>query len=178
MRLFGSALLRNATLTATAAGAVLGLVAAPAIACPEPHEVEGPTFTYDAAYATAKTRVAVIGNAGRTTVRLAVSGLPASAAGKTLGAHVHTRACGPDAADAGPHYQAPGAAPGTPLHDREIWLALDVGEDGGADAEAQVPWTVAEGAAGSVVVHAGPTDHRTGDAGARLLCTTVPFGGH
>jgi Cu-Zn family superoxide dismutase len=39
-----------------------------------------------------------------------------------------------------------------------------------------VPWQIAKGTAGSVVVHAKPTDHKTGEAGGRLFCTTVPFG--
>ncbi|MFG2005907.1 superoxide dismutase family protein [Spirillospora sp. NPDC048911] len=169
------ALLRRAATTATAAGAVLGLSAAPALACPKPITAKGPTYRYDAAFAKAKTLVVVTGGK-TTTVRLAVSGLPSSTVGKTLGAHVHKNACGPKPADAGPHYQNPNAAPGAPPHGKEIWLELKVGKGGRAVAKAQVPWTIAKGSAGSVVVHANPTDHKTGDAGPRLLCTTVPFG--
>ncbi|GAA2602782.1 superoxide dismutase family protein [Actinomadura fulvescens] len=168
--------MRRTAITVTAAGAALGLAATPALACPKPIKVKGPTYAYDKAFAKAKTRIVVTGKKKRTTVRLAVSGLPASAVGKTLGAHVHKNACGPKPADAGPHYQNPKARPGTPLHAKEIWLELKVRKGGYAVAKTHARWAIAKGDAGSVVVHAKPTDHNTGDAGARLLCTTVPFG--
>ncbi|KAB2343446.1 superoxide dismutase family protein [Actinomadura rudentiformis] len=169
-------LLRRSAITATAAGAALGLFAAPALAGLKPIYVTGPTYAHDTSFATAKTQVLVTGTNKSTTVRLYVSGLPSSAVGKTLGAHVHANACGPQPADSGPHYQNPNALPGTPLHNKEIWLDLKVRQSGHAAAKARVPWTIAKGAAGSVVVHANPTNHHTGDAGGRLLCTTVPFG--
>ncbi|MGI5167595.1 superoxide dismutase family protein [Spirillospora sp. CA-253888] len=171
-------LLRRTTITLTAAGAALGLLSAPASAHARPHVVKakGPSNVYDRAYAKASTKVRVTTRKQRTTVRFTVSGLPASAAGKRLGVHVHQKACGPKPADAGKHYQNPKAKPGTPLHAKEVWLDVRVGRDGKGRARTTVPWRIAKGDAGSVVVHAGSTDHHTGDAGDRLLCTTVPFG--
>ena len=61
------------------------------------------------------------------------------------------------------------------MHEKEIWLDATVKDDGNAESGTSVPWRVAEGAAGSVVIHAQPTNHDTGDAGARNVCTTVPF---
>jgi Cu-Zn family superoxide dismutase len=101
--------------------------------------------------------------------------MPKSAEGKRFGVHVHKNKCGPRPADAGPHYQNPAAKPGTPLQQREIWLDTTVRE-GRAVSKAVAHWKIAKGAAGSVVVHAKPTDRKTGDAGDRLFCTTVPFG--
>jgi Cu-Zn family superoxide dismutase len=41
-----------------------------------------------------------------------------------------------------------------------------------------VPWSFTAGTAGSVVIHALPTNASTGAAGARLACTSVAFGDH
>ncbi|WP_433327488.1 superoxide dismutase family protein [Spirillospora sp. CA-294931] len=166
------------TLTAVCTG--LGLLTVPAAAAPAggSHVIwaKGPTYTYDKAYGDVTTRIRVKTHKGTTSVRLKAKGFPAAAKGKTFGVHVHQKACGPKPADAGPHYQNPNAKPGTPLHDKEIWLDVTVGRDGEARSKTTVPWVVAKGDAGSVVVHAEPTDHHTGGAGDRLLCTTVPFG--
>lgn len=61
------------------------------------------------------------------------------------------------------------------MHEKEIWLDVTVREDGTGRSRATVPWRVAAKAAGSVILHARPTDHDTGGAGARNVCTTVPF---
>ena len=68
----------------------------------------------------------------------------------------------------------PGAS--GPLSAREVWLDLTTDGDGRAVSETTRPWSIAAGTAGSVVIHAATTNPATGAAGARLLCTDVPFG--
>ncbi|MFI0353575.1 superoxide dismutase family protein [Actinomadura sp. 9N407] len=170
--------IRRAVLTCATTGLALGLLAGTAQACPEPHRVKasGPTNTYVKAYKKVKTNVHVRTEHGKTTVRLKVTGMPKSAKGKRFGAHVHRNACGPKPGAAGGHYQNPAAKPGTPLREKEVWLDIKVDRKGRATSKAVVPWKIAKDTAGSVVVHAKPTDHQTGEAGDRLFCTTVPFG--
>ncbi|WP_067482701.1 superoxide dismutase family protein [Actinomadura hibisca] len=171
-------LLRRTTITLTAAGAAVSLLSPPALAHARPHVVEatGPTNVYNGAYAKAVTKVRVTTRKKRTTVRFAVSGFPDAAAGRRFGVHVHQNACGPKPADAGGHYQNPDARPDAPPRAKEVWLDVRVDRDGKGRARMVVPWRIAKGDAGSVVVHTRATDHHTGDAGDRLLCTTVPFG--
>jgi Cu-Zn family superoxide dismutase len=171
--------LRRVAATVAMAGAATGLQAGPALADPPAQhkiDVTGPTYTYDAAYSAIKTRVQVVPLGHATTVTLDVSGFPKSALGKNFGAHVHQKACGPLPADAGPHYQNPAAKAGTPIRDKEIWLDFTVDKQGKAHSQTVRNWRIAPGQAGSVVIHIKPTDPNTGDAGARLSCTTVPFG--
>jgi len=132
----------------------------------------GPTVVHDPTYDSVVTQVHSWSRDGITHVRLMVDGLPA---GRTFGAHVHTSSCGPDPLASGPHYQH-STDPSIPLSDREIWLDVTAGEDGHATAERTVDWVIPAGAAGSVVIHANPTNPTTGLAGARLLCTDVAFG--
>jgi Cu-Zn family superoxide dismutase len=167
----------RAALPLAAAGAALVTLAAPALAQPMPDEmkVEGPTNVYDQAYKDVKTEITVVRTGDTTSVILDATGFPAEAAGKTFGVHVHKNPCGPKGEDAGPHYQNPDAAPDAPMHDKEIWLDIMVGKDGHGRHGTAVPWRVAEKAAGSVVIHALPTNHDDGSAGARNVCTTVPF---
>jgi Cu/Zn superoxide dismutase len=69
------------------------------------------------------------------------------------------------------------AAPaGTQLHDKEVWLDVEVDGAGRASTVTVADWVIPEGAARSVVVHAQATDHGSGAAGASLLCTDVPSG--
>jgi superoxide dismutase, Cu-Zn family len=170
-------LVRRTAVTCTAMTAALGLLAGPAVADGKPKVIrtKGPTYTYDTAYSKVKTRIRVVLRGHKTVVRLKATGFPKSAVGKTFGIHVHENACGKDPAAAGPHYRNPDAKPGTPLHAKEIWLDIKVRPDGSANSRAKVPWRVGKGDAGSVVIHAKPTAHETGDAGARLTCTDVPF---
>ncbi|RYP80789.1 hypothetical protein EKO23_24375 [Nocardioides guangzhouensis] len=102
-----------------------------------------------------------------------LAGLPPN---RSFGAHVHTGHCGTDPLTSGGHYQH-STDPSVPLADREVWLDLTSDEHGRAVAEVIRPWVIPAGAAGSVVIHAAPTNPATGSAGARLLCTDVPFGG-
>ena len=55
--------------------------------------------------------------------------------------------------------------------DTEVWLDFTV-DDGAGTATASVPFVPQPGAR-SVVIHAIPTDHHTGLAGARLACLPV-----
>ena len=138
----------------------------------------GPTYVHDPAYAGVEADVhAVTAANGTTAVTLHLSGLPASARGSTLGAHVHTARCGSSAGASGPHHADPGAAPGTPLPQREIWLDAAVNQAGHARSFAVATWVIQPGAAASVVVHAKPTNPSDGSAGPRLFCTDVAFGG-
>ena len=168
----------TAALAATTASAAF---AAPRPTPPPPTPTDrlitavGPTFVYNPAYATVRTTVLAISVAGRTVVALAVAGLPQVVWGRTLGAHVHVGRCGRDATSAGGHYMNPSASANASVHDREIWLDFKVGRGGWALATTTVKWFIKPGAANSVVIHATPTD-RLGNAGARVLCTTVPFG--
>ncbi|MGI8330818.1 superoxide dismutase family protein [Actinomadura scrupuli] len=171
--------LRNVAVTAAMAGAVTGSPAGPVLADPAVHErieVNGPSRIYDAAYSGVRTKVVVVPSGHTTTVTLDVSGFPKAAAGKHFGTHVHQKACGPLPADAGPHYQNPGAGAQTPLRDKEVWLDFTVDEQGRGHSRAVRDWLIRPGQAGSVVIHAAPTDPATGEAGDRLVCTTVPFG--
>jgi superoxide dismutase, Cu-Zn family len=137
----------------------------------------GPTFVHDASVADITTRVQAVSTAsGSTIVTLHVTGFSAGYVGDTLGAHVHVNPCGPAAADSGPHYANPNADPNAPLEQREIWLDFTVDSEGVGHAQASRPWHIDAGDANAVVIHALPTDPVTGAAGARLACTTVPFG--
>jgi Cu-Zn family superoxide dismutase len=135
----------------------------------------GPTAVYNATFGTVRTTVLAISVAGRTVVALAVAGLPQAVWGKTLGAHVHVGRCGRDPNAAGPHYRNPDAPASSSVHDREIWLDFKVSRGGWALATTTIKWFIKPGAANSVIIHAAATDH-AGNAGARLICTNVPFG--
>ncbi|WP_067455421.1 superoxide dismutase family protein [Actinomadura macra] len=167
----------RAAVTLAAAGAALAPLSTPAQAHQKPRVivVDGPTNVHDNAYSGVRTRVAVLKYRHRTAVRLTASGFPNGSAGKTFGAHVHRDRCGAEPTASGPHYQNPKARPTTPVREKEIWVDLKVRPDGTAESRTLIGWRVARGAANSVVIHALPTDQKTGDAGARLLCTTVPF---
>ncbi len=108
-------------------------------------------------------------------VVLDAANLPDEVRGKVLGAHVHSASCGTDPLASGGHHQNPDANPATPLGAREVWLDLGVDNTGRAVAIALVDWKLRRGQAGSVVVHALSTHPTTGAAGARVMCTTVPF---
>ncbi len=159
-------------------GALVGagaLAAVPTIAIASNVLVDhgrGPTVVHDAAYAGAKTQVHSWAADGGTDVRLMVRGLPPH---RTFGAHVHTAPCGAAPTASGGHYQH-GTDPAAPLASREVWLDFTTDANGKGTGSAHIPWLIAAGTAGSVVIHADPTNATTGAAGARLVCTTVPFG--
>ncbi len=105
---------------------------------------------------------------------LVVKGLAPTAVGSTFGAHVHVGSCVAGAPlTAGPHYNSgPPGAPADPQH--EIWLDFTVLPGGVGVAQTTVPFTIAPGAANSVVIHALPTPPG-GNAGTRLACLPVQF---
>ncbi|RKS71832.1 Cu-Zn family superoxide dismutase [Actinomadura pelletieri DSM 43383] len=165
----------RAALTLAAAGAVLVPLATPALARPDKIVVNGPTYVYDQAFKDVKTKITAQRTKDTTSVLLQASGFPAEAAGKTFGVHVHVNPCGPKGEDAGPHYMNPDGSHDLPMEQMEIWLDVTVAKDGTGHSGDTVPWRVAKKAAGSVIIHALPTDPATGGAGARNICTTVPF---
>ncbi|GAA2420062.1 hypothetical protein GCM10010191_34060 [Actinomadura vinacea] len=171
--------MRRAAVVSVVAGAVFGLLATPAAACPQHRagviKAKGPTYTYHRGYTRVKEVVAVRSARGRTVVDLYVSGFPRSAVGRRFGAHVHRNKCGPRPVQAGRAYQRQ-ARRGTPLRAREIWMDLRIRRDGRGHARAVVPWRIPRGHANSLVIHSKPTISRSAEAGARLFCTTVPFG--
>ncbi len=130
------------------------------------------TTTQPTDHATAQ--VVATESGGTTTVTLKVQGLDHGAAGQTLGAHVHVGGCeAGDGGAAGPHYNSTGGS--TISDETEVWLDFTVAANGTGRAAATVPFTIAAGDAGSVVVHALHTDHTTGAAGARWACVPVAF---
>lgn len=160
----------------TAVAAAIVLTAVPATAVAAGVLVDhgrGPTVVHDTAYDGLRTQVHAWSRDSSTRVRLMVSGLPAD---RTFGAHVHTGGCGTDPLASGGHYQHSGDTT-VPLAEREVWLDVTSDERGRGVATATVPWVFEAGTAGSVVIHALPTDATTGFAGARLACTSVAFGG-
>ncbi|WP_017569504.1 superoxide dismutase family protein [Nocardiopsis halotolerans] len=151
-----------------------------------PDEATG-AFTYDetAVPPGATSDVQVRVQDGRTHVQFTGTGL---AADRDFGAHVHTRPCGEDPADAGPHYQNevdPAAAEGEPSTDpayanpeNEVWLDFTTDADGNARTSAMVDWEFREGEARSLVLHERHTSTEEGEAGSagdRLACVSVDF---
>ncbi|MEO6124256.1 MAG: superoxide dismutase family protein [Ilumatobacteraceae bacterium] len=115
---------------------------------------------------------------GTTTVTIKVQALDHAAAGMTLGAHVHVGSCvAGNGTAAGLHYNAGGVA----SDETEVWLDFTINANGTARAQATVPFTIAAGAAASVVIHAEPTHPgpgpipAPGSAGIRLACLPVQF---
>ena len=112
---------------------------------------------------------------GETEVSLKIQGLGRGSAGLQLGAHVHVGPCvAGNGIAAGPHFNINIA--GTPISEEtEVWLDFVIGRNGTARAEAEVPFVIPRGGAGSVVIHINPTAPGTGVAGARIACLPVQF---
>ncbi len=122
---------------------------------------------------------------GGTTVTFDATGL---APNRDFGGHVHTQPCGPQPADAGPHYQHdidPAAAPETTSTDpayanpqNEIWLDITTDDSGAAQASTTVNWHFRDDEANSVVMHAQHTmtgPGQAGMAGDPLACVDTDF---
>ncbi|WP_344259080.1 superoxide dismutase family protein [Streptomyces sodiiphilus] len=141
----------------------------------------GRALTYDTDLVPSGARVLVTERVreGRTVVGLTVRGVRP---GHTFGTHVHTRPCGPDPAQAGPHYQhRESGHPRAANPWNEVWLDFTADASGDGRAVAKQDWTFRAGQARSVVLHELPTSaghhgREPGDAGPRAACLTVPFG--
>lgn len=107
---------------------------------------------------------------GNQQITLDVSGIDA-AAGTRLGAHIHTNPCGSTASASGSHYQNP--AGGVPLEQREVWLDFTVTANGSGHSVATRDWLITNFSQRSLVIHVTHTDHETGAAGGRLVCTDI-----
>lgn len=106
-------------------------------------------------------------------------------------AHAHTRSCGDNGEAAGPHFQHeedPEATPEDPSTDpdyanpeNEIWLDFTTDSEGNGESETTVPFVFDDRAPGSVVIHANEETSTepgsAGQAGDRIACISVPFGG-
>jgi Cu-Zn family superoxide dismutase len=140
--------------------------------------------TYDSALVPVGATAIV--NAGEaatsTSVTLAVTGLQPN---RQYGAHAHTKPCGGDGKDAGPHFQfkpdpvTPSVDPAYANNTNEIWLDFTTDAAGSGRATSTVPWAFpADRRAASVIIHAMPTSTepgRAGGAGNRAACLTVGF---
>jgi Cu-Zn family superoxide dismutase len=116
-----------------------------------------------------------------TKVTLTVQGLLPN---RPYGAHAHAMACGPNGEMAGAHFQhmpdptKPSVNPAFANPRNEIWLDFTTDAQGNATVTSTVPWTFSNARAGSVVIHADPTQTapgKAGTAGARAACVSVPF---
>ena len=154
-----------------------------------PDEVRGDenAFTYDESAVPVDSNVTIESESesGRTTVTIEVSGL---APNRDFGVHVHTKPCGLEPADSGPHYQNdadPAATPESPSTDpayanpqNEVWLDITTDADGDAQASSTVAWEFRDDEARSVVLHAQHTKTHAGEAGMagdRLACVDEDF---
>jgi Cu-Zn family superoxide dismutase len=107
---------------------------------------------------------------GKTTVKLTVSGAPATS---TFGSHVHKLACSDT--KGGAHYQhTPSTDPANANESNEIWLDVTTDATGAGTSSSTVNWQIPDGGAKAVVIHAMATAPG-GGAGARLACIEVPF---
>lgn len=161
--------------------AALGAIFAPVPASAAPSGTvvaRGPNYIYDKAYAGVRTYLfAYHEKTGATIFAFLVRGMPKSTWGKRYGVHVHTKPCAANPAAAGPHFMLPTAPATLPLAQREIWLDVTVTTGGWALSTRTVTWPIPAGSpANSVVLHAAPTNPTTGEAGARVACTTAALG--
>lgn len=122
----------------------------------------------------AEARVQVVPADDGTLVTLQVSGIDPVLAGTTLGAHLHVGDCADGLDTTGGHYNdTAGTANPVVAPDTEVWLDFTVTPGGNGHSIARVPFLVAPNGAGSVVVHANPTNPTTGAAGTKLACIGI-----
>ena len=99
---------------------------------------------------------------------------------RDYGAHVHLNPCGPNPADAGPHYQdvvdpnQPSVDPAFANPHNEIWLDFHTDAHGNALALSTVAWSFTDRHAHSIMIHDHHT-HSDGTAGPRLACLNANF---
>jgi Cu-Zn family superoxide dismutase len=126
--------------------------------------------------------ISIAAIADSTAVALTVKGMVPD---HQYGAHLHTMACGQEAAMSGPHYQhrmdpAATASPpsGNPAYanpQNEVWLDFTTDSQGSGLSKSTQPWLFTTPAK-SLVIHAQPTataPGKAGTAGARLACLTL-----
>ena len=177
----------RALLTAAAALTLLAASTTPASATASgafgPYQDGATAVTYAPDLVPVGSHAAVFPIATRknTVVLLLVNGLLPD---RHYGAHVHTKPCGPDPANAGPHFQntpdpvQPSVDPAYANPENEIWLDFVTDAYGQGVASAKVPWRVGDRPAGSVVLHRDHTHTEAGQAGTagpRLACVNVDF---
>jgi Cu/Zn superoxide dismutase len=165
-------------LAAVAIGAAVLLLAASNAGAAAPTRARGAGELRDLQLATAQptdhatAQVTAVEDGGQTTVTLKVQGLDHAAAGDVLGAHIHAGSCVEgNGSAAGPHYNTGGGI----SDETEVWLDFTVQPNGTGSATSEVPFTIPEGGAGALVIHAQHTDHSTGAAGPRWACLPVLF---
>ncbi|TCO61053.1 superoxide dismutase family protein [Actinocrispum wychmicini] len=167
--------------TAGAWGGAVRVVTAAATAAPYQPGAGAVTYSPDLVPVGAHLGAFGISTKMNTSVMLSVQGLRPH---RDYGAHVHVNACGPNPADAGPHFQdvkdpvQPSVDPKYANPRNEIWLDFSTDLAGNALVFAHVPWGFGTRTAGSVVVHDSHTHTdpgHAGTAGARLACLNVPF---
>ncbi|GAA1995882.1 hypothetical protein GCM10009799_22960 [Nocardiopsis rhodophaea] len=150
----------------------------------EPYSPDATAITYDDAVPEGKAvdvEVQPEGDAG-TRFTLTVRGLEPD---RDYGSHVHTKPCGKDPADSGPHYQhnadpegSPSTNPAYANPENEVWLDFTTDGEGNAESTATVDFRPRQGEANSVVIHENHTKTGPGEAGKagdRLGCVNVPM---
>ncbi|RCV52785.1 superoxide dismutase family protein [Marinitenerispora sediminis] len=145
-----------------------------------PYASGAPAVTYDEAVPEgANVAVDVHAAGDRTEFVLRVRGLQPD---RAYGAHLHTKPCGPNPDDSGPHYQndpdshQPSTDPKYANDKNEAWLDFTTDSQGAAKSETTVDWVPRSGEARSIVIHAEHTHTdpgHAGQAGDRLACVNV-----
>ena len=140
--------------------------------------VEGPTVVHDQSFSDARIEVSSIDVpfSPLTLMILNVRGWPYSTRNRVFGAHAHTKPCAVDPVASGPHYADPASDATKAIAAREVWLDINIDSQGRGTSFALFDWRIRKGDAGSVVIHAEPTNRTTGAAGARILCTAIALG--
>jgi Cu/Zn superoxide dismutase len=142
-----------------------------------------PSAPADEVLDSARAKITIDQRVDSTTFTIRVTGIDPSAAGKTLGSHLHIGPCVEgNGGSAGPHYNhdvALGITPARISSETEVWFDLIPDEDGMAYDETTVQFVPIDSNPAydpgvmSVVVHQSSTDPSTGAAGARQVCFPV-----
>ncbi|MEV4313225.1 superoxide dismutase [Actinocrispum sp. NPDC049592] len=184
--------LRSLTVAMTAAAAAAGPVhAAPswngelrvttAAATMAPYSPGTGAVTYSPLVPAGSSLATVAISSKQTSVMLTVQGLLPK---RQYGAHVHTKPCGPNPNDSGPHFQnvpdpvQPSVDPAYANPRNEIWLDFTTDRAGNALVFAHTLWGFGTRHAYSIVLHATHTHTdpgHAGTAGARLACLNAEF---
>lgn len=149
-----------------------------AASLPPTVRAEGPTVVHDQTFSDVGVEVSSIDIPFSTLslMILNVRGWPYSARNRVFGAHAHAKPCAADPAASGPHHANPASDASKAVAAREVWLDVNIDSQGRGTSFSLFDWRIRKGDAGSVVIHAEPTNRTTGAAGARILCTTIALG--